>query len=60
MKLINLIIFLVCLLILGAQNLWAAEDIVIKADTMSHNQTDGTVNAKVIGRILINLLKKKR
>ena len=55
MKLINLIIFLVCLLILGAQNLWAAEDIVIKADTMSHNQTDGTVNAKVIGRILINL-----
>jgi LPS-assembly protein len=45
MKLINLIILLACLLFLTAHSSWAAEDIVIKADTMNHNETDGTVNA---------------
>jgi LPS-assembly protein len=40
-----LFILLTCLLFLTAQTTFAAEEIIIKADTMSHNQSNDIVNA---------------
>ncbi|NVN90768.1 MAG: LPS-assembly protein LptD [Desulfuromonadales bacterium] len=45
MNLTRLMIFLACVLFLTASTSFAAEDIIIKADTMNHNEADGTVNA---------------
>lgn len=45
MNFAHLLTFLACLLLLTANVSGAAEDIIIKADTMNTNETDGTVNA---------------
>jgi LPS-assembly protein len=45
MKLNFFLILLACLLLLTTQTTFAAEEIVIKADTMSHSQANDIVNA---------------
>lgn len=45
MRLNSVLILLTSLLLLATRPSWAAEDIIIKADTMNHSESDDIVNA---------------